>query len=202
MKVTVGHDSEFGLEQEGMPVSALDVLEREDYPEGSLFPDNLNCEIAITPVETLKAFHEKTESLLNRVRDKGYNLIMEPTVLYPVASLLHPEAYISGCNPDWNAYTGQENEPPDFTRINAMRSCGAHIHAGVEGLNPFQFTKWMDLLVAIPLLCVEQKSERRELYGAAGCMRIKDYGAEYRTLSNVWLEGVQPLYSSVDVRTT
>jgi hypothetical protein len=188
MDLTIGHDSEFGLRHKGVVTSALDVLEREDYPEGSLFPDNLNCEIAITPVTTLKQFHSKTESLLNRVRDKGYELIMDPTILYPVNCLFHPEAMVSGCNPDYNAYTKDENEAPNFTRTNGTRSCGAHIHAGVEGLNPFAFAQWMDLLVAIPLLGVEKKTERRSMYGAAGCLRIKDYGAEYRTLSNVWLD--------------
>lgn len=187
MTITIGHDSEFGLRKDGHIVSALDELTREDYPEGSLFPDNLNCEIAITPVETLRDFHLKTESLLNRVRDKGYELIMEPTIIYPSDACFHPDAMISGCNPDYSAYTQQENKAPDFTRSN-MRSCGAHIHAGIEGLDPYEWTKWMDLLVAIPLLCIERESTRREMYGAAGCLRVKEYGAEYRTLSNVWLD--------------
>ncbi len=188
MQITIGHDSEFGLAEDGVICSALDEIVREDYPEGSLFPDNLNCEIAITPVTTLKDFHNKTESLLNRVRDKGFQLIMEPTINYPNHCLFHPEAYKSGCNPDFNAYTMDENVAPDFTRHMGLRSCGAHIHAGVEGLNPYHFTRWMDLLVAIPLLGVETPSSRRNMYGAAGALRIKEYGAEYRVLSNVWLE--------------
>lgn len=186
-QVTVGHDSEFGLELKGEIVSALDHISREDYPEGSLFPDNLNCEIAITPVTELKDFHLKTESLLNRVRDKGFNLIMEPTIDYPEEALTHPDATKSGCNPDFDAYTMQENIAPDFTATN-IRSCGAHIHAALDGVSPFEWAKWMDLLVAIPLLCVEKESTRRQMYGASGCLRVKPYGGEYRTLSNVWLE--------------
>ena len=191
MTLTIGHDSEFGLEMEGAPVSALNHLEREDYPEGSLFPDNLNAEIAITPVETLKDFHSKTESLLNRVRDKGFGLIMEPVIVYAADQLFHPEAFVSGCNPDFNAYTQLQNESPDFTRQgtqHGLRSCGAHIHAGQVGLDPWSFSKWMDLLVAIPLLALEKLSIRRSMYGEAGCLRVKDYGVEYRTLSNVWLD--------------
>ena len=188
MTITIGHDSEFGLSQQGSTVSALDVLEREDYPEGSLFPDNFNCEIAITPVKTLKDFHLKTESLLNRVIDKGFDLIMEPMITYPATSMFHPDAMTSGCNPDFNAYTHQENTAPDFSKMIPERSCGAHIHAGIDGLDPYEFTKWMDLLVAIPLLCIELPSRRRSMYGAAGCLRVKPYGSEYRTLSNVWLD--------------
>jgi hypothetical protein len=140
-------------------------------------------------VETLHDFHAKTESLLNRVRDKGFDLIMEPTIMYPNSASAHPDALKSGCNPDYNAYTQQENEAPCFVlKGGNLRSCGAHIHAGVEGLNPYEFSKWMDLFVAIPLLCVETPSKRRDMYGAAGCLRIKEYGAEYRTLSNVWLD--------------
>ncbi len=185
---TIGHDSEFGLIQDGHIISALDVLQREDYPEGSLFPDNLNCEIAITPVTTLKEFHSKTESLLNRVRDKGYSLIMEPTIKYPVEAMGHPDALVSGCNPDWCAYTMTENEAPDFSIGSTVRSCGAHIHAALDDVCPYEWTKWMDLLVAIPLLGVETNSARRSMYGASGCLRVKEYGGEYRTLSNVWLE--------------
>ena len=187
MTTTIGHDSEFGLELGGTIVSALDHLTREDYPEGSLFPDNLNCEIAITPVETLRDFHLKTDSLLNRVRDKGFNLIMEPTIDYPAEAMGHPDAQISGCNPDFDAYTLQENIAPDFTTSN-IRSCGAHIHASLGGVDPWEWAKWMDLLVAVPLLCVEKESLRREMYGKSGCLRVKPYGGEYRTLSNVWLD--------------
>lgn len=46
----------------------------------------------------------------------------------------------------------------------------------------------MDLLVTLPLLKHETPSNRRSMYGGAGCLRVKPYGGEYRVLSNVWLD--------------
>jgi hypothetical protein len=183
----LGHDSEFGLSLDGTIVSALDHLAQEDYPEGSLFPDNMNCEIAITPCSELQEWQDKTEFLLDKVRDKGFDLVMTPTILYPDECMKNPLAYISGCNPDFSAYTGDEQNAPDFKKSNGLRSCGAHVHFSTE-LNPHRVCQWLDVLLGIPLLFKEKPSIRREMYGQAGSMRTKEYGGEYRALSNVWLE--------------
>ena len=188
MSLTIGHDSEFGLVRDGQILSALDHIKPYESEDGRYFPDNLNTEIAINPVTTLKAFHEKTEGLLNHIRDQGFELLLEPVIHYPDEALTHPQAYISGCNPDLSGYTLEENEAPDFADMDGTRSAGAHIHAGDKDIDPFNFARWMDVFVAIPLLFKETPSERRSLYGSAGCLRVKPYGAEYRTLSNVWLD--------------
>lgn len=187
MLLTIGHDSEFGLSKDGVILSALDHIKPFESEDGRYFPDNLNTEIAINPVTTLKSFHEKTENLLNHIRSQGFDLIMEPIIKYPNNTLDHPQALISGCNPDFSGYTFQENESPSFEKMDGTRSCGAHIHVGDSSIDPFNFARWMDIFVALPLLLKEKNSTRRSLYGAAGCLRVKPYGAEYRTLSNVWL---------------
>lgn len=187
-KVTIGHDSEFGLIRNGVITSALSNLYPFESPDGRGFPDNMNAEIAINPVTTLKDFHSKTEGLLSIVKGQGFDLLMDPTIKYPDEALQHPLAYISGCNPDLSAYSQLENEAPDFTKMDATRSCGAHIHVGDEGVDPYRLAQWMDAYVALPLLLKEKPSTRRSLYGGAGCLRIKPYGMEYRTLSNVWLD--------------
>lgn len=185
----IGHDSEFGLLQNGQLVSALDVMMREDYDDGSIFPDNANCEIAITPVATLIEFHRKTESLLDLVRDRGFELSMRPMLHYPKESEKHEDFVKSGCNPDYCAYTGDTNKAPDLS-ADRWRSCGAHIHLSDPDVkaNPFGWAKWMDLYVGVPLLLEEEMSNRRKMYGGPGALREKPYGAEYRTLSNVWLD--------------
>jgi hypothetical protein len=186
----IGHDSEFPLLKGTSIVSALDALGERVYedPAGRYFADNMNCEIAINPVKTEKKFHEYTTHLLNKVKEEGYSVAMVPVVKYPSAALQHPLAYISGCNPDLSAYTEEENEAPDFTQMDSSRSCGAHVHVehGDE-LSSYNLAKWMDAFLALPLLFREIPSKRRSMYGGAGCIRVKPYGTEYRTLSNNWL---------------
>jgi len=185
--ISIGHDSEFGLSNKNLVVSALDYLQDYEGESGRFFPDNMNAEIAINPVNSLEDFHSYTEDLLDKVKQQGFGLIMKPTIKYPDESMENPLAYISGCNPDYSAYTEHENKAPDFTTSDSTRSCGAHVHLGYEGLDPYNWARWMDVFAALPLLEHEEKSDRRKMYGGAGCLRVKPYGAEYRTLSNIWI---------------
>ena len=45
----------------------------------------------------------------------------------------------------------------------------------------------MDLFLGVPSVTLDSDTRRRELYGKAGAYRAKDYGVEYRTLSNFWI---------------
>ena len=38
-------------------------------------------------------------------------------ITYPPEALKHKLSKVSGCNPDFNAYTNAENEAPDFTKV-------------------------------------------------------------------------------------
>ena len=44
-----------------------------------------------------------------------------------------------------------------------------------------------DILLGLPSVLLDPDERRKQLYGKAGAMRFKKYGAEYRTLSNFWL---------------
>jgi len=187
--LTYGHDSEYVLSQGGVYLSALEVLPFVENEYGRIFPDNLNAEIAINPVTTLKEFHTNTVGLLKVSEDMGFTNEYLPSVVYPESCLSNPDAFISGCNPDHDGYTMQENVAPDFANMDGTRSCGAHVHASIAdlGLNPFSYARWFDIYAALPLLFHEAPNTRRSLYGAAGCLRVKEYGVECRTLSNVWI---------------
>jgi len=185
--ITIGHDSEFGLKHNGVLVSALDHIKEYEGGAGRYFPDNLNCEIAINPVDNLKDFHTYTDDLLDRIRLQGFDLVLEPTIKYPDEAMTHPLAYISGCNPDFSGYTEQKNKSPDFETMDGTRSAGGHIHVGDDSLDVMNWIRWMDVFVGMPLLIKEPPNERRKLYGGAGAMRPKPYGGEYRTLSNIWI---------------
>lgn len=62
-----------------------------------------------------------------------------------------------------------------------------HIHIGYE--NPTdeiseEIVKVLDLFLGIPSLFIDKDTERRKMYGKAGCFRFKEYGVEYRVLGN------------------
>ena len=45
----------------------------------------------------------------------------------------------------------------------------------------------MDIMLGLESLTLDKDVDRRKMYGNAGCFRAKDYGVEYRTLSNFWI---------------
>lgn len=99
-----------------------------------------------------------------------------------------PAAMVFGCDPDYNAYTREQNRPP--SRGSNLRTAGGHIHVGYEHPNEepnFMIVQCMDLYLGVPSVLMDPDVRRRRQYGAAGCLRHKPYGVEYRTLSNFWI---------------
>jgi hypothetical protein len=116
-----------------------------------------------------------------------------------VSLTLPDEAKILGCDPDYNAYTGELNPTPDGTRT--FRTAAGHVHVGwgadIPTDNPEHleicrnFVKQLDTTVGMLMCIIDRDPQRRELYGKAGAFRPKSYGVEYRTPSNIWLKNVQ-----------
>jgi hypothetical protein len=87
------------------------------------------------------------------------------------------------------------------------RSAGGHIHLGSNGSsqikkalqNVEEMVYMLDIIVGNTCVLFDRNPnnvERRKVYGRAGEYRTKDYGLEYRTLSNFWLQSY-PLMSLV-----
>lgn len=110
---------------------------------------------------------------------------------------------ILGCDPDYNAYTGEANPRPDPEKIGkpTLRTGSGHIHIGWREPTEFKsdaeewvhfqeccaLVKLLDHFI-LPVEKQWDKSEvRRSLYGAPGAFRPKLYGVEYRVLSNKWV---------------
>ena len=47
--------------------------------------------------------------------------------------------------------------------------------------------RYIDAFVGLPSILYDTDTERRSLYGKAGCFRLQKYGFEYRTLSSYWI---------------
>ena len=94
-------------------------------------------------------------------------------------------ARVFGCEPDYNAWTGEVNPKPHCDNPN-LRSAGGHIHVETD-LDRRAVIQAMDLFLGVPSVLMDKGEERRKLYGAAGSYRSKPYGVEYRTLSNFWI---------------
>src|SRR5690606_27611941 len=80
------------------------------------------------------------------------------------------------------------NDPPAAHTL--LRTAGGHIHVGYD--NPdnamsADIVLAMDVMLGVPSVLIDGDTRRRQMYGKAGCFRFKEYGLEYRTLSNFWI---------------
>jgi len=217
-KHTIGTDPEFFLKRGKKLTSAIPIIGDEEHGTkhnpitlpsgGTVQRDNVAVEFASPPAETREQFVESIRACLKDVMaliPKDTTLEALPSADFPSAELDHPEALQFGCDPDYNAWTVEQNEKP-FCGSQVFRSCGGHVHvggiqedgkpiAGMEFLLEFEgklaMVRAMDIMLGIPstiLDCSKAAIARRELYGKAGCHRIPEHGVEYRTLSNYWLK--------------
>jgi hypothetical protein len=131
---------------------------------------------------------------------KDCELLAAPSANFDEDQLLDEEAQQFGCEPDYDAWEVMMNEPPS-PEDPTFRSCGAHIHVGCEEGDENAFllefegklrvVRTMDLfhgVISTILDNSEPAVKRRKLYGKAGSHRPKEYGVEYRVLSNYWLK--------------
>jgi len=164
---------------------------------GNLQEDNVLAEFAVDPSNTKEGWREGIEKvyglLQHKVKEYDLTTVIKASAHYPDKELEHPMAMVFGCTPDSNAYTLQHNTPPDPDTVGTLRSCGGHIHVSLEEVTKDEdekaaFIRILDLLLGVPSVLMDADVERRNLYGKAGAYRSKEYGVEYRTLSNFWIQ--------------
>lgn len=152
--------------------------------------DNVALEFNIPPSSSKKAFVESLSNMMAFVTQEAARRGLKPALLasatFTEDQLETEQAKLFGCEPDFNAWTGQENPRPEGVDKN-LRSCGGHVHVGMSGSNPIVITRAMDLYLGVPSVLLDKDSTRRSLYGNAGSFRPTMYGIEYRVLSNFWL---------------
>ena len=202
MNVTVGCDPEVFLQTEkGDIVSAVGLIGgTKEKPIkvvcGALQEDNVLGEFNIDPAISFGMFRDNIKTVMSQLESKVKPLKLKVTSSHNFTqSELEcggAQAMEFGCNPDINAWTGETNESPN--PYTYLRTAGGHIHVGFdvdkEDLQSrFDVIQLMDVYLGIPSVLMDGDTERRSMYGKAGACRPKDYGVEYRVLSNFWLRG-------------
>lgn len=117
--------------------------------------------------------------------DFGCVISDRASMLFDEKLLDTPEALIFGCDPDFSAWTG--NAMKHKADDHRLRSCGGHLHLGINEMDPKLVGRILDLCLGVPSVLQDHDTERRKLYGRAGAHRPKPYGLEYRVLSNYWM---------------
>lgn len=157
--------------------------------------DNVAVEFNIPACSSFEEFQKSIAYAMREINNiaKQQNLTLATntaSALFNADQLNCQAALVFGCDPDYNAWLEKMNPRPKTAKTN-LRSCGGHIHIGLQEANSikekFRLIKLMDKYLGLPSITIDKDTERRLLYGKAGACRLKSYGAEYRTLSNFWI---------------
>lgn len=203
---TIGTDPEFFPSKQGRIVSVAGLLgcskdkKLELASDVRLQEDNVLAEFDINPQRGFEAFNDNVSRGLDLVNKKLAELDME--LAYGVSSHIYSEeelksfgesAFVFGCTPDFNAYSGLKNPSPSASNP-GLRTAGGHIHIGyAEAAEVSMKTQQLagvlcDYYLSLISVLLDPDTRRKELYGKASCIRFKDYGIEYRSLSNFWVD--------------
>lgn len=170
---------------------------------GAVQRDGMLAEFNIDPADTVNKFIDNIKDVMSQLKEiagDSVELTIEPYADYDddVWNNTPAEAKQLGCDPDYDAYTGEVNNPPD--NRTQGRSAAGHVHLGwtqdQDLSSPAHLfacraiAKELDLTMAYPLQLLDESEgsiRRRKLYGRPGAFRPKPYGMEYRVPSNFWL---------------
>lgn len=208
--VLIGTDPELFLKDEaGRYVSAHDLIpgskqQPHRVNRGALQPDGVAAEFNTDPAATADEFLANIDQVIDQLQSTFKSLRPDLTIAITPTATFEKEyfdglpmvATILGCTPDFNAYTGGQNDPPSTTE--PFRTGSGHIHVGWgRGFKPnhkehFEkcrlMVKQLDTVLYVSSLLWDSDDKRRTLYGKIGCFRPKTYGVEYRPLSNSYLQ--------------
>lgn len=170
---------------------------------GAVQVDGMAAEFNIDPVTNFNDFETNIQLVIAELKamlPKGHTLKAKPSVVFEqdIWDATPDNAKVLGCTPDFNAWTGSVNPPPNPKKGSTMRCAGGHLHIGWTedgNINDMDFVrnctdliKQMDWYLGTYSVTQDTDNNRRSLYGKAGAMRFRPYGVEYRTLSNFWIE--------------
>lgn len=168
---------------------------------GAFQVDGMALEFNIDPAASREEFVSNVVSVRNQLNEtiaaKNLRVLSASVARFtPDYMKQQPEESLRlGCDPDFNAWTGEVNEPPVADQ--PMRTAAGHVHIGWgSGFNTFDIehygkccavVKHLDNLVGLSTVLLDQEKTRRQMYGKAGAFRPKPYGVEWRVPSNFWV---------------
>lgn len=205
MKILIGCDPEVFVKKGDKFMSAYGLIKGDKrnpqkVHNGAVQVDGMALEFNIDPARNEDEFVFNVQDVYQQMKMMvpDYEVVAVPVARFdPEYMKKQPqEALELGCDPDYNAWLGMVNDRPDGDR--PMRTAAGHIHIGwtekqdvqnpVHMMQAREVIKQMDFYLGLPSLTYDSDTDRRSMYGKAGCCRFKPYGAEYRTLSNAWLQ--------------
>lgn len=207
-RFSFGSDPEFCLvDNKGTYISAIEIVPgTKAHPvtigKNLFFWDNVLAECSIDYGLDLKDTIEKF-----RLCFKDYAKMVHPLKMVPQASHEYSkeacaceEARTAGCMEELNCYEMMTVLPPCFSDGSRLRTGGGHVHLGRlageifplqdEDMGKWWMARFLDVFLGLPSILFDTdptSATRRKVYGGAGNVRMKEYGLEYRTLSNDWL---------------
>jgi hypothetical protein len=182
----------------GDKINPRPVLDEEGY---AVQEDNVMAEFNIPPRSDVTSFVTSINKMLGFLSAHFHELDfikldISASQLFSPEQLEHPQAKRIGCEPDFCVWTNKMNVLKNtHPLLKKMRTSGGHVHLSylVDGQLPstpdrLEFVKMNDLYYGVASVLLDEDTRRKELYGKPGAFRFKDYGHEYRVLSNFWLK--------------
>lgn len=170
--------------------------------KGAVQVDGLAAEFNTDPANTIEEWEDNISSVIKQLRKfipKTHELRFVPSVTFEPEDFdpAPDECKELGCSPDIDAWTDIVNNPP-HSENPYIRVAGGHVHIGWtkdEALDdPQHILNCRDLIRQCDFFLgswgsiMDTDTIRPQLYGKMGACRYKPYGAEYRVLSNFWVD--------------
>ena len=198
--VSFGGDPEFFALQEGKVVESSKVIPKEGIPDYNIYShpviirDGFQSEINLPAHDCRQVMGSYYARIMKGLQRMNIGVQLGHGFWIPddmFASLTGGSKKF-GCNPSANTYNTERTF--NDASVYQFRPVGGHIHLGFnkDKVDLRRLVRLLDLFVGNSCVPFDQADndnaiERRKNYGLPGEYREKDYGLEYRTLSNFWL---------------
>ena len=200
--LTIGCDPEFFLKGTDGFIGAFNFLKGTKWkPENiddlgsAVLHDNVMVEFNTQPAHNSDEFVASINKVLSHLRGRipaDIEFSFLPSAHFEKNKLRSRAARTFGCEPDFNAWWKGMVNPSISCADPTLRTSGGHIHVGFDDVTKekqIELITHMDLYLGVPSILMDTGgAERRLMYGKAGAFRPKPYGAEYRVLSNFWIQ--------------